>query len=52
MNDINIPDAVARVAEGAEREQLWQRMVDYYGPYTDYQQATQRQIPVVVLDPV
>lgn len=45
-------NAVARVAEGEEREQLWQLMVDYYGPYTDYQKATQRQIPVVVLDPV
>lgn len=45
-------DAVARVAEGAERKKLWQLMVDYYAPYTDYQAATQRQIPVVVLDPV
>jgi deazaflavin-dependent oxidoreductase (nitroreductase family) len=44
--------AVARVAGGAEREQLWQLMVDYYAPYTDYQAATDRQIPVVVLDPV
>lgn len=45
-------DAVARVAEGAERKKLWQLMVEYYAPYTDYQAATQRQIPVVVLDPV
>ena len=45
-------DAVARVAEGEERERLWKLMVDYYAPYTDYQAATQRQIPVVVLDPV
>ena len=45
-------DAVARVAEGEERERLWQLMVDYYAPYTDYQAATDRQIPVVVLDPV
>jgi deazaflavin-dependent oxidoreductase (nitroreductase family) len=45
-------DALARVAEGEERERLWRVMVDYYGPYTDYQAATQRQIPVVVLDPV
>ena len=45
-------DAVARVAQGAEREKIWQLMVDYYAPYTDYQAATQRQIPVVVLDPV
>lgn len=44
-------DAVARVAEGEERERLWQLMVDYYAPYTDYQAATARQIPVVVLDP-
>jgi deazaflavin-dependent oxidoreductase (nitroreductase family) len=44
--------AVARIASGAEREQLWQLLVDYYAPYTDYQAATQRQIPVVVLDPV
>ena len=45
-------DAVARVAEGEERERLWKLMVDYYAPYTDYQAATQRQIPVVVLNPV
>ena len=45
-------DAVARVAQGAERERLWNLLVDYYAPYTDYQAATERQIPVVVLDPV
>ena len=44
-------DALARVAEGEERERLWSMMVDYYAPYTDYQAATDRQIPVVVLDP-
>ena len=44
-------DAVARVAEGEEREQLWALMVDYYAPYSDYQAATDRQIPVVVLEP-
>jgi deazaflavin-dependent oxidoreductase (nitroreductase family) len=43
--------ATARVAEGEERERLWRLMVDYYAPYTDYQAATQRRIPVVVLDP-
>lgn len=45
-------DAVARVAEGEEREKLWQLMADYFAPYNDYQAATERQIPVVVLDPV
>jgi deazaflavin-dependent oxidoreductase (nitroreductase family) len=44
-------NAVARVTEGEEREKLWQIMVDYYAPYTDYQAATERQIPVVVLEP-
>lgn len=43
--------ARARVAEGEERERLWQLLVDYYAPYTDYQAKTARQIPVVVLDP-
>lgn len=43
--------AKARVAEGEEREKLWQKMVDYYAPYTDYQAATERRIPVVVLEP-
>ena len=44
-------DAVARVAEGEERQRLWDMMVEYYAPYTDYQAATDREIPVVVLDP-
>jgi deazaflavin-dependent oxidoreductase (nitroreductase family) len=42
----------ARVAKGEEREQLWQQMMDIYAPYTAYQAATERQIPVVVLEPV
>ncbi|MFW6092892.1 MAG: nitroreductase/quinone reductase family protein [Pseudomonadota bacterium] len=41
-----------RVAEGDEREDLWNRMVEVYPPYTDYQAATSRRIPVVVLEPV
>ena len=45
-------DCVARVTDGEEREKLWRMMVDYYAPYTDYQAATERKIPVVVLDPV
>jgi deazaflavin-dependent oxidoreductase (nitroreductase family) len=45
--------ARARVAEGAERERLWQQMAKLYPPYDDYQKrATGRRIPVVVLDPV
>jgi len=45
--------ARARVAEGEERQRLWDAMVEIYPPYTDYQKtATQRTIPVVVLEPV
>ncbi len=43
--------ARARVAEGEERERIWGEMVKIYPPYTDYQKSTERQIPVVVLDP-
>ena len=45
--------ARARVAEGEERERLWQAMAEIYPPYDDYQKnAGARTIPVVVLDPV
>ena len=42
--------ARARVAEGEERARIWDEMAEIYPPYNDYQAATQRQIPVVVLD--
>jgi deazaflavin-dependent oxidoreductase (nitroreductase family) len=41
----------ARVVEGAERERIWDKMVEIYPPYTDYKKATDRKIPVVILDP-
>jgi deazaflavin-dependent oxidoreductase (nitroreductase family) len=45
--------AKARVATGAERERLWKQMAAIYPPYDAYQKAaTQRTIPVVVLDPL
>lgn len=43
-------DAVARTAEGAERERLWPRAVEAWPQYADYQKATAREIPVVVLE--
>ncbi len=42
--------ARARTAGGAERATMWKNMVEIYGPYEDYQQKTQREIPVVVLE--
>jgi deazaflavin-dependent oxidoreductase (nitroreductase family) len=40
-----------RVAEGAEREKLWDFMAGLFPPYLDYEKATDRLIPVVVLRP-
>lgn len=42
----------AREASGAERERLWNRMVQLYAGYRGYQGRTRRQIPVLILDPV
>jgi deazaflavin-dependent oxidoreductase (nitroreductase family) len=42
----------AREAEGAEREQLWQRAVAFYPGYRSYQSRTGgRRIPVMLLEP-
>lgn len=44
--------ATWREPEGAEREAVWQFMVANYPPYRDYQAATQRIIPLVMLQPL
>jgi F420H(2)-dependent quinone reductase len=41
----------ARVAEPAERGRLWALMVGVYGGYEGYRQRTEREIPLVVLEP-
>ncbi len=35
-----------------ERERLWRKLAGMYPPFTEYQSRTQRQIPVIVLEPV
>ena len=42
---------VAREVEGAERAEWWERAVAAYPAYAEYQEKTDRQIPVFVLDP-
>ena len=42
----------ARTAEGAEREQWWVRATGVWPDYDDYQRKTDRQIPLVVLEPL
>jgi deazaflavin-dependent oxidoreductase (nitroreductase family) len=41
----------ARQATDEERAELWPRVVDMYGPYEDYQTYTDREIPLVILEP-
>ena len=41
---------VARRIEGAERAEWWERAVAQYAPYAEYQQKTDREIPVFLLE--
>lgn len=43
--------ASAREPEGAEREHIWDFMVEVYPPYADYQAKTDRQIPLFMFAP-
>jgi deazaflavin-dependent oxidoreductase (nitroreductase family) len=42
--------AIARSAEGAERERLWKLMTRVWPNYDQYATRTERRIPVVVLE--
>lgn len=45
--------ATARTASGAERAALWEIAIKFWPPYVAYQEkAGDREIPVVVLDPI
>ncbi len=48
----NVVECIAREAEGDEKAIWWQRAVDAYPDYADYQRKTDRSIPVFVLSPV
>ena len=41
----------ARVAEEEERERLWPKAVDTYSGYRGYQERTEREIPLLILEP-
>ena len=43
-------DATARELGGEEREIWWQRAVEAYPPYAKYQERTERQIPVLLVE--
>ncbi|HVM41633.1 MAG TPA: nitroreductase family deazaflavin-dependent oxidoreductase [Acidimicrobiia bacterium] len=44
-------DYVAREVDGDERAEWWERAVAAYPEYADYQEKTDRVIPVFVLEP-
>ncbi len=44
-------DVVARVAQAEERERLWEAQKAASPGFADYETKTDRQIPVVILDP-
>jgi deazaflavin-dependent oxidoreductase (nitroreductase family) len=41
----------ARLADPAERERLWPMAVEVYGGYEQYRRRTEREIPLVILEP-
>ena len=41
----------ARVADPEERKRLWPVVVGVYSGYDDYQRRTEREIPLVILEP-
>lgn len=44
-------DMVAREVTGEEKAQWWERAVEAWPDYADYQRKTEREIPVFVLEP-
>jgi deazaflavin-dependent oxidoreductase (nitroreductase family) len=47
-----LKDYTVRVAEGAERDEWWKKANEVWPSYDEYQAKTDRQIPVVVMEPV
>ena len=43
-------DMRAREVTGSEKKEWWARCVDAYPPYADYQEKTDREIPVFILE--
>ncbi|MCW2612795.1 MAG: hypothetical protein JWM15_4041 [Cryptosporangiaceae bacterium] len=46
-----VQDMTAREVTGAEKAQWWDRAVAAFPDYADYQEKTDREIPVFVLEP-
>lgn len=44
--------AKAVTVTGPERERLWEKALKFWPPYADYAKKTDRQIPVLLLEPI
>ena len=44
--------ATARTVTGPARAALWEKALKFWPPYADYAKKTEREIPVVLLDPI
>ena len=44
-------EVVAREADGAERDRIWEAQKRDYPGFADYERKTTRQIPVIILEP-
>lgn len=51
QNTFDIVSQIARELTGDEKARWWQRAVAAYPPYAEYQEKTDRVIPVFVLEP-
>ena len=51
QDDTHTWTARAREIDGAEREEWWERCVEAFPPYAEYQEKTDRVIPVLLLEP-
>jgi deazaflavin-dependent oxidoreductase (nitroreductase family) len=45
-------EVIARVAEGKEREEIWERQKQQLPAFADYERKTARRIPVIILEPL
>ena len=45
-------EVVARVAEGDERAEIWERQKEHIPQFAEYEKTANRDIPVVILEPV
>jgi deazaflavin-dependent oxidoreductase (nitroreductase family) len=45
-------EVIARVAEGDERTEIWERQKENIPQFADYEKTANRDIPVVILEPV